>query len=87
MLGNRPNQRSKFITKNWAEINDDARGTYNTNSQIEFKTSMLKSNLCGYSDIYIYVVGAGEDTAAIAVDRINKEAIFKTCALYTDCIT
>ena len=86
MLGNRPNQRSKFITKNWAEINDDARGTYNTNSQIEFKTSMLKSNLVAIV-IYIYVVGAGEDTAAIAVDRINKEAIFKTCALYTDCIT
>ena len=29
---------TKFRTKNWAEINDDARGTYNTNSQIKFKT-------------------------------------------------
>ena len=40
-LGNAPNQPSKF-EKNWAEINDDARGTYNTNSQTRFKTSMLK---------------------------------------------
>ena len=45
LLDNTPNQPSKFRTKNWFEINDDARGTYNTNSQIKFKTSMLKSNL------------------------------------------
>ena len=45
LLDNTPNQPSKFRTKNWFEINDDARGMYNTNSQIKFKTSMLKSNL------------------------------------------
>ena len=33
LLGNTPNQPAKFITKNWVEINEDARGTYNTNSQ------------------------------------------------------
>ena len=27
------------------ETDDDSRGTYNTNSQTKFKTSMLKSNL------------------------------------------
>ena len=27
--------------KNWVDINDDARRTYNTNSQIKFKNSML----------------------------------------------
>ena len=27
-------QPSKFRKKNWVEINDDSRGTYNTNSQI-----------------------------------------------------
>ena len=31
-------QSSKFRTKSWVEIKDDARGTYNTNSQIRFKT-------------------------------------------------
>ena len=30
-----PNQPTKFRTKNWVEINDDARGTYNTDSQIK----------------------------------------------------
>ena len=44
------NQHSKFRTKNWVEINDESRGTYNVNSQIKFKTTMLKSSLCDYSD-------------------------------------
>ena len=39
------NQSSKFRTKIWVEINDDSRGTNNTNSQIKFKTSKLKSTL------------------------------------------
>ena len=37
------------------EINDDQRGTYNANSQINFKTTLLKSRLCNYSDAYILV--------------------------------
>ena len=36
--------------KNWVEINHESRGTYNVNSQIKFKTTMLKSSLCDYSD-------------------------------------
>ena len=52
---NTPNQLSKFRTKNWVNINDESRGTYNVNSQIKFKTSMLRSSLCNYSDIYIYI--------------------------------
>ena len=45
LLDNTPNQPSKFKTKNrveWVGINDEAGGTYNTNSQIRFETSMLK---------------------------------------------
>ena len=33
------------------------------------------------------VVGAGADAAAITTDRNNRQAIFKNCALFTDCIT
>ena len=46
LLDSATNPLSKFRTKNWVEINDDARGMYNTNSQIKFKTKMLKSSLC-----------------------------------------
>ena len=51
LLDNTPNQLSKFRTKNWIEINDQSKGTYNTNSDIRFKTTMLKSSLC---DIVIH---------------------------------
>ena len=51
---NKPNHQSKFRIKNCVEINDDSRGTYDTNSQIKFKTKMLKSS---YSDPYILVKG------------------------------
>ena len=64
---------------------------YNTNSNIRFKTTMLKSNLCDYSDAYILVKGrmklsgAGDDTAARQADEGNKEVMFKNCALFTHC--
>ena len=51
------NQPSKFRTRNWVEINNESRGAYNVNSQIKFKTAMLKSSLCDYSDAYVLVKG------------------------------
>ena len=41
LLDNTPNQLSKLRTNNWVEINDELRGTCNTNSQNKFKTSMI----------------------------------------------
>ena len=76
------NQPSKFKTKNWVEINDESRGTYNVNSQIKFKITMLKSSLCGYSDAYILVkgkitiTGAG-DGATKQTDERGKGVEFK----------
>ena len=57
LLDNAPSQSTKLRTKNWVETNDDARGRHRTNSQIKFKTSMLKSILCDYSVGYIFVKG------------------------------
>ena len=57
LLDNTSNQLSKFRTKNWFEINDQSRGVYNTNSDIRFKTRMLKSSLCDYSDAYTLAKG------------------------------
>ena len=53
LLDNKPNQPSRYRTKNCVKINDNSRGTYSTDSQIKFKTSMLKSSLCDNSDAYI----------------------------------
>ena len=49
------NQPSKFRTKNWVEVNDESRGRCNTNSQIKFKSTMLKSSLCDYIGAYVIV--------------------------------
>ena len=57
MLDNTSNQQSKFRAKNWIKINDESRGTYNTNSQVKFKTTMLKSSLYDHSDAYILFKG------------------------------
>ena len=45
-LDDESNQPSKFRTRNWVEINDEASGTYSLNKEIKFKTSMLKSSFC-----------------------------------------
>ena len=54
---NAPNQPNKCRTKNCVKINDKSRGTYNTNSQTNFKNSMLRSRLCNYRDVDILVSG------------------------------
>ena len=73
---------SKVRTKNWIEINPYSGGVCNTDSDIRFKTTMLKSSLCDYSDAYILVkekvtiTGARNDAAARQVDERNKGVIF-----------
>ena len=70
------------------EINDDSRGTYNTNSQIKYKTSMLKSSLCDYSDAYMLVSGTTR-VAALATGggKNNIQVVFKYCAPFTNWIS
>ena len=90
MLNDESNKPSKFKTRNWVEINDEARGTYSHSKQIKFKTSMLRSSLCDYSDAYILVKGniTVNDTAAdgAAANNTNKRVIFKNCVPFTNFI-
>ena len=73
------------------EVNDESRGAYNVNSQIKFKTTMLKSSLCDYSDAYILVKGtiSVNNTAAqgAAANNTNKKVISKSCAPFTNCVS
>ena len=90
MLDNTPNQPSKFRTKRWVEVNDESSGTYNVNSQIKFKTSMLKSSLCDYSDAYIFVkstIKVPNTAAAEAAENKKKNIIIKNYAPFTNCIS
>ena len=78
LLDNSSNEPSKFRTKKWIEINYQSRGTFNTNIDIRFKTTMLKSSLCDYSDTYILVkgritiAGVGDNAGARQADERNK---------------
>ena len=91
LLNDESSKPSKFRTRNWVEINDEARGTYSSNKQIKFKTSMLRSSLCDYNDAYILVKGnitvnnTADDGAA--ANNTNKKVIFKNCAPFTSCIS
>ena len=51
---NESEQLSKFVTREYVSVNS-LLDTYNKNKSIRFKTLLLKSNLCVYSDAYILV--------------------------------
>ena len=76
----------KFVTKKWIEVYDQSEGNYDINKEIRIKTSMLRSNLCDYSDAYIVVKGtiiiSRPDTA-----KRNKKATFKNNAPFINCIS
>ena len=46
LLSNTSDKVPRFITKKWIEVHDQSGRAYDTNKQIRFKTSMLKSDLC-----------------------------------------
>ena len=47
----------RFVTKKWIEVYDQSEKNYSPNKEIRIKTSMLRSDLCDYSDEYIVVKG------------------------------
>ena len=46
-----------FATKKWIEFYDESEVDYNVNKEIRIKTSMLRSDLCNYSDACVVVKG------------------------------
>ena len=88
LLDNTPNQPSKFKIKNWVKIYNDTQEIYNTNSQIKFITSMLKSGLYGYSGAHILLSGTitVPNTGTETSPNNRKNILTKNCAPFTDCI-
>ena len=85
-LGSTSDKVPRFITKKWIKVHDQSVETYNTNKQIRFKTSMLRSDLCDFRDAYIVVTGR---ITAIAPDNAvyDKKLAFKNNATFINCIT
>ena len=91
MLDNTPNQPSNFRPKKWVDTKDDLCRTYNTNSRIKYKTSMLRSYFYDYSDAHIFPKGfitiPNTEATATAINNGDKKVIFKNCNLFTNCIS
>ena len=85
LLGNIPDKVPRFITKKWIKVHDQYERSYSTNKQIRFKTSMLRSDLCNYSEAYIVVKGT------ITVERANRDRnrdfVLKNNAPFISCIS
>ena len=58
---------SKFVTRKQVEVNDSSSGQCCVNKNIWFETSILRSNLCDYSDVYFVVKGT------ITVERDGRD--------------
>ena len=90
---NESEQLSKSVTRAYVRVNS-LLDTYNENKSIRFKTPMLRSNLCDYSDAYILVKGTITVTAPGANngvnnirDKKNRPLILKNNAPFVSCIT
>ena len=45
----------RFVTKKWIEVYDQSEGNHNVNKETRIKASMIRSDLCDYSDANIVV--------------------------------
>ena len=77
----------RFVTKKWIEVYDQSEGNYNVNKEIRIKSSMLRSDLCDYSDAYIVVKGDITLEGDSDANKRNKNFAFKNNALFINCIS
>ena len=77
---------SKFVTRQYVKVNS-LFDTYNENKSIRFKTLMLRSSLCDYSDAYILVKGTITVAGNNLRDRQDRPLILKNNTPFVSCIT
>ena len=83
LLGTTLDEIPRFITKKWVEVHDQsgsAEDRYKPSKQIRFKTSMLRSDLCDFSDAYIVVKGTIAAIGTNNKSRKNRPLAFKSNA-------
>ena len=84
---------SKFVTRKYVKVNS-LSNAYDESKSIRFKTPMLRSNLCDYSDAHILVKGTitvtvpgANNNANNIRDKKNRPLILKNNAPFVSCIT
>ena len=78
---------SRFLTKKSIEINDLSSDQYSVSKNIEFKTSMLRTNLCHFSDEYIVVKEKISVRGTNDAKKRNEMLTFKNDARFKSCIS
>ena len=74
----------RFVAKKWIEVHDQSEENYDVNKKIKNETSMLRSDLCDFSDACIVVKGNIIVTNLYNVKR-NKAVPFKNNAPFINC--
>ena len=87
LLGPAHDKVPRFITKKWIEVQSQSGNTYNTSKPIRFKTSMLRSDLCDYSDAYVWVKGKITVTNPNDNTNFSTELTLKNNAPFISCIS
>ena len=78
---------ARFVEKKWIEVYDQSGGNYNFNKEIRIKTSVLRSDLCDFSDTW-YIVVKGTITVINPDDaKRNKDVALKNNAPFLNCIS
>ena len=87
LLDTTPDEMPRFITKKWVEVHHQSSDleTSKASKPIRFKTLMLRSDLCDFSDAYIVVKGKITVTNPYN-DAYNKKLAFKNNTLSVSCI-
>ena len=93
LLGTMIDEIPRFITKKWVEVHDQsgsADDRYKPIKQIRFKTSMIRSDLCDFSDAYIVVkrdITLKKTNGRGIIDIRSRFLAFKDNAPFTNCIS
>ena len=87
LLGSEHDKVPRFITKKWTEVQSQSGNTYNTSKPIRFKTSMLRSDLCDYSDAYMWAKGKITVTNPNNNANFDRRLTLKNNAPFISCIS
>ena len=93
LLGTTLDEVPRFITKKWVKVHDQSGSADDRdkpNKQIRFKTSMIRSDLCDYSDAYIVVkedITLTKTNGTDITDTKNRFLAFKNNTPFINCIS
>ena len=78
----------RFVTKKWIEVYEKSEENYSEiNKEIIIKTSMLRSDLCDFSDVDVVMEGTVTLEGNNDANKQNKNLAFRNNAPFINCIS